>query len=56
MILKCKDPKDRDALVVILARNGYTVRMGRRKMRPQDKTQTAYVEITGEDDDNGKEA
>lgn len=45
MIVKCRDPKDRDSLVVILARNGYTVRMGSKKLQPQDKQRTPFVEI-----------
>lgn len=50
MILKCRDPKDRDSLVVILARNGYTVRMGTRKLQPQDKQRTPFVEIVEQEE------
>ena len=36
--------EDRDAAVVILARNGYTVRQGKEK-KNGDKTFTHYVEV-----------
>lgn len=44
MKIKCANAADRDTLVVILARNGYTVRQGREK-RPGDKAFTHYVEV-----------
>ena len=35
--------EDRDTMVVILARNGYTVRQGKEK-KPGDKTYSYFVE------------
>ena len=43
MKLKIAKPEDRDSVIVILARNGYTVRQGREK-KPGDKAATAFVE------------
>lgn len=37
-------PQDRDAVVTILARNGYTVRQGREK-KGNSKTYEKYVEF-----------
>jgi len=48
--LKISKPEDRDAVIVILARNGYTVRQGREKM-PGEKTATSFVEVM----ENGKD-
>ena len=48
MLLKCKDPKDREALAVILVKNGYTVRFVSRKASPGDKVRTSFVEIVEE--------
>lgn len=50
MNLRIKAPEDRDAVVVILARNGYTVRQGRAKLAPEDKTASAFVEIVEKTD------
>ncbi len=41
--IDCAAAADRDALVVILAKNGYTVRIGREK-RGGSKLYTWYVE------------
>lgn len=41
--IDCESKADRDALVGILARNGYTVRIGREK-RGKSTTYTYYVE------------
>lgn len=49
MKLNIQKPEDRDAVIVILARNGYTVRQGREK-RPGDQTATSFVEVV----DHGK--
>lgn len=49
MKLRISKPEDRDAVIVILARNGYTVRQGKEK-RPGDKTTTSFVEVI----ENGK--
>lgn len=49
MKLKISKPEDRDAVIVILARNGYTVRQGREK-KPGEKTATSFVEVI----ENGK--
>ena len=43
MKLKIAKPDDRDAVIVILARNGYTVRQGKEK-KLGDKAATAFVE------------
>jgi len=48
--LKISKPEDRDAVIVILARNGYTVRQGREK-KPGEKTATSFVEVI----ENGKD-
>ena len=44
MKLKIAKPDDRDAVIVILARNGYTVRQGKEK-KPGDKAAAAFVEV-----------
>lgn len=44
MKLKVAKPEDRDAMIVILARNGYTVRQGKEK-RNGEKTFTHFVEV-----------
>lgn len=44
MRLKAAKPEDRDAMIVILARNGYTVRQGREKP-PGAKQYISYVEV-----------
>lgn len=44
MKLKIAKPEDRDSVIVILARNGYTVRQGKEK-NPGDKAATAFVEV-----------
>ena len=44
MKLKVAKPEDRDQIIVILARNGYTVRQDKEK-KPGDKTATPYVEV-----------
>lgn len=44
MKLLCQKGEDRDALVVILARNGYTVRQGKEKP-PGEKVWRYYVEV-----------
>lgn len=41
--IDCASPADRDTLVAILARNGYTVRQGREK-RTKSNIYTYYVE------------
>lgn len=38
-------PADRDTVLMILGRNGYTVRKGRAKENPGDKNQKGYVEV-----------
>lgn len=38
-------PADRDTVLMILGRNGYTVRQGRAKENPGDKNQKGYVEV-----------
>lgn len=50
MKFKIAKPDDRDQMIVILARNGYTVRQGKEK-KPGDKTATPFVEVV-EDDRN----
>lgn len=50
MKLKIAKPDDRDDVVVILARNGYTVRQGKEKP-PGEKTLVHYVEVV---EDGGK--
>lgn len=44
MKFKITKPEDRDAMIVILARNGYTVRQGKEK-RPDSKTPVPFVEV-----------
>ena len=44
MKFKIAKPEDRDAMIVILARNGYTVRQGKEK-RPDSKTPVPFVEV-----------
>lgn len=44
MKLKIAKPEDRDSVIVILTRNGYTVRQGREK-KTGDKAATAFVEV-----------
>lgn len=41
--IDCASPVDRDAIVVILAKNGYTVRQGREK-RGKSSAYTWFVE------------
>lgn len=41
--IDCASSADRDALIAILARNGYTVRQGKEK-RGTSKSYTHYVE------------
>lgn len=38
-------PADRNTVLMILGRNGYTVRQGRAKENPGDKNQKGYVEV-----------
>lgn len=45
MKIRCTNAADRDSLVVILARNGYTVRQGKCKLDPGDSKTVSYVEI-----------
>lgn len=49
MKIKVSNAADRDAVIVILARNGYTVRQGKEK-KPGDKAFTYFVEVI----ENGK--
>ena len=44
MKIRCSNAADRDSLVVILARNGYTVRQGKEKAAGE-KTYTHYMEV-----------
>ena len=44
MKYKIAKPEDRDAMIVILARNGYTVRQGKEK-KPGEKAEKAFVEV-----------
>lgn len=44
MKLKVAKPEDRDQMIVILARNGYTVRQTKER-KPGDKAATSYVEV-----------
>lgn len=44
MKLRVAKQEDRDAAVVILTRNGYTVRQGKEK-RPESKQLTYFVEV-----------
>jgi len=48
MKIDCAGAADRDALVAVLARNGYTVRQGREK-RGKGNAYTHYVEFWRED-------
>ena len=36
---------DRDQVCMILCRNGYTVRQGKGKRKPEDTKKTAFVEV-----------
>lgn len=36
---------DRDQVCMILCRNGYTVRQGKDKRKPEDTKKTAFVEV-----------
>lgn len=47
--IDCSAALDRDALVAILARNGYTVRQGKEK-RGKTNAYTYFVEYWGKDD------
>ena len=42
--IECEKAEDRDALVVILARNGYAVRQVREKPNPKSTKYTYFVE------------
>lgn len=44
MKLRIAKAEDRDAVIVILARNGYTVRQGKEKP-PESKTSVSFVEV-----------
>lgn len=44
MKFKIVNAADRDQMIVILARNGYTVRQGKEK-KPGDKASTSFVEV-----------
>lgn len=44
MKLRISKAEDRDAVIVILARNGYTVRQGKEKP-PESKNSVSYVEV-----------
>ena len=44
MKLNISKAEDRDAVIVILARNGYTVRQGKEK-KPGNKTYSYFVEV-----------
>lgn len=44
MKFKIAKPEDRDAMIMILARNGYTVRQGKEK-KPGDKSYSYFVEV-----------
>lgn len=46
MKMEIARPEDRDAIVVILVRNGYTVRQGKEK-RPDRKRAVSFVEVSG---------
>ena len=45
MKLYITNANDRDAVLMILGRNGYTVRQGKGKKNPGDKTQVGFVEV-----------
>ncbi len=47
--IDCAGAADRDTLVAILARNGYTVRNGKEK-RGKSNTYTYFVEYWGKND------
>lgn len=47
--IDCASAADRDTLVAILARNGYTVRQGREK-RGKTNAYTYFVEYWGKED------
>lgn len=49
MKLRVSNAEDRDQMIVILARNGYTVRQGKEKPPDNNKT-VSYVEVV----ENGK--
>lgn len=49
MKLYVSKAEDRDQVIVILARNGYTVRQGKEK-KPETKQTVAFVEVI----ENGK--
>lgn len=51
MKLYISEPEDRDAVIVILARNGYTVRQGKEK-RAGAKVVSLFVEIVERKTDN----
>lgn len=38
-------PADRDTVLMILGRNGYTVRQGKARENPGDRRQKGYVEV-----------
>ena len=38
-------PADRDTVLMILGRNGYTVRQGKARENPGDRNQKGYVEV-----------
>ncbi len=44
MKLRVSKPEDRDQIIMILARNGYTVRQGKEKL-PGDTKAASYVEV-----------
>ena len=44
MKLKIAKSEDRDSVIVVLARNGYTVRQGKEK-KHGDKATTSFVEV-----------
>lgn len=44
MKLYITSPADRDAVLMILGRNGYTVRQGKEK-RPDSKNSVSFVEV-----------
>ena len=46
----CEAPADRDALVTILAKNGYTVRIGK-EQKTKNSRYTYYIEYWREDRD-----
>ncbi len=45
MKLYILNSSDRDTVLMILGRNGYTVRQGKGKKKPGDKTQMGFVEV-----------